>query len=130
AEHRAQGGLCQLAGGFQITLNLDDCLVRFDHPEIQNRTDLHRNVVSGDHVLTGNVHGDCAQIHLHHLLQDWNHENQHRPLHTTEAAKGEHHAALILPQDAQCVCSNDHDDHQQHGKADIELIKHGYFSTT
>ncbi len=46
AQHRAQGGLRQLAGGGEKILHLNDRLVGSDHTKIDHRVHLDRNVVA------------------------------------------------------------------------------------
>ena len=103
AEHRAQRGLCQLAGGHVIVLHLNDHALRIDHPEVDHRVDLDRDVVARDDVLARHIHDDRAQVHPHHLLHDRDDDHQSRPLHLPEAAEQEHHAPLILAQDPKRV---------------------------
>ncbi len=60
AQHRAQRGLRQLAGGVVVILDLNDGPLRVDHPEVDHRVHLDRDVVAGNHVLAGYVHDDGA----------------------------------------------------------------------
>ena len=96
AEHRAQRGLRELAGGLQEILDADHRAVGIDDAEIEHRVDLHRDVVARDHVLARHVEHDRAQIDAHHLLHVGHQEDQARALHAGEAAEGEHHRALVL----------------------------------
>ncbi|MNC40922.1 hypothetical protein D3C75_896640 [compost metagenome] len=101
AEHRAQGGLRQLAGRRLVVLDLDDRLLRIEHPVVDHRVDLHRDVVTGDHVLGRHIQHDGAQIDAHHLLDAGDEDDQSRSLDLPEAAELEHHPALVLAQDAE-----------------------------
>ena len=51
AEHRAQRRLRELARRLHEVLHLDGRVLRIDDPEIDHRVDLHRDVVTRDHVL-------------------------------------------------------------------------------
>ena len=62
ADHRAQRGLGDLAGGIEGVRDLDDRLARIDDAEIHHRVHLHRDVVARDHVLLGHVEHDDAQV--------------------------------------------------------------------
>ena len=68
AEHRAQGGLRELARRRVEILHLHDRLLGVQHPEVDHRVDLHRNIVPGDHILSGHIEHPRAQIHPHDLL--------------------------------------------------------------
>src|SRR3569623_602900 len=101
AQHRPQRGLRQLAGRIHEILHLQDRLGRVDDTEIHNRIDLDRDVVARDHVLAWHVEYDGAQVDPYHLLDAGQDDHQSRPLHPPETPNHEHHAALILAQDAQ-----------------------------
>src|SRR5258708_38575995 len=51
AEHRAQRGLCELAGRGHEIADLDDRAFGIDDTEVKNGVDLDRDVVARDHVL-------------------------------------------------------------------------------
>ena len=70
AQHRAQRGLGQLAGGRHEVLDLDDRPLGIDDPKIQDRIDLHRDIVARDDVLGRYVLHDDPQIDPHHLLDE------------------------------------------------------------
>ena len=101
AEYRTQRRLRQLTGGVIEILDLDNGALRIDHTEIHHRVDLDRDVVTRDHVLRWHVHHHHAQVDLHHLLNAGDQDNQARTLDLPEPAKLEHHAALVLAQDAK-----------------------------
>ena len=62
AEHGAQSGLGQLAGGIVIILHLDNCFFRINHPKIEDGIDQNRDIVPGNDILAGHIHGDHPQI--------------------------------------------------------------------
>src|SRR5262245_16708493 len=101
AEHRAQGGLRELARRLEEIRYLDDRLLRIHHAEIDDRVHLHRHVVARDHILARNVQHHGAQVHAHHLLDAGHDDDEARSLDPPEAAEQEHDAALVLAQDAQ-----------------------------
>ncbi|MCY1365131.1 hypothetical protein D9M69_519650 [compost metagenome] len=101
AEHRAQRGLRELAGGLQEVRHLDDRQLRIDHAEIHHRVHLDRHVVVRDHVLRRHVHHHRAQVYPDHLLHGGNDQHQARALHFPEAPEHEDHAALVLAQHAE-----------------------------
>ena len=77
------------------------------HAEVHHRVDLDRDVVARDHVLRRHVEHHGAQVDPHHLLDARNQqEDQPRPLDLPEAAELEHHAALVLAQDAERIDSS------------------------
>ena len=98
ADHRAQRGLRDLAGGIEGVRHLDDGLAGIDDAEVDHRVHLHRHVVARDDVLLGDVEHDDAQVHLAHLLHDREHDDDARALDAGEAPEREHHAALVLVQ--------------------------------
>ncbi|MNQ51334.1 hypothetical protein D3C85_653110 [compost metagenome] len=100
-QHGAQRGLRQLAGGHEKALDLDDRLLRVEHAEVQHRVDLHRDVVTGDHVLRRHIQHHGAQIDPHHLLHHRNQQDQPRALDLPEAPELEHHRAFVFAQDAK-----------------------------
>ena len=95
-EHRAQRGLCQLAGGFIVILNLDDRPFRVHHPEVDHRVDFDRDIVPGNDILGGNVQHHGAKIDPKHLLQPWDDDDQPGTLDAPEASKHENHSALVF----------------------------------
>src|SRR6266404_3153112 len=121
AQHRAQRGLRQLAGGLQEVDHLDDRVLRVDDAEIDHRVHLHRDVVARDHVLRRHVEHHGAQVDAHHLLDHRDDDDQPRPFHGLETAEQEHHGALVLAQDLDRRSDQDQDDHQRaEPKTEIE----------
>jgi hypothetical protein len=113
AEHGAQRRLRELARRLEKARHLDHGLLRIDHAEIHDRIDLHRYVVTCDHVLRGHVEHDGAQVDPHDLLDDRDDQHEPRPLHLPEAAEHEHHAALVLAEDADRRRDEYHDENDQ-----------------
>ena len=70
AEHRTQGRLGELAGGFEHVCNPDDGLFRIDDAEVDHRVDPYRDVVLGDHVLGRHIQYHDTQIDFGHFLQE------------------------------------------------------------
>ena len=95
-EHRAQRGLCELAGGFIVILNLDDRPFRVHHPEVDHRVDFDRDIVPGNDILGGNVQHHGAKINPKHLLQPWDDDDQPGTLDAPEASEHENHSALVF----------------------------------
>src|SRR5512145_2572242 len=126
AEHRAQGGLRQLAGGHQEVFHLDDRLGRVDHAEVHHRVHLHRHVVARDHILRWHVHGYRAQVHLDHLLYARDDDDPAGALHLPEAAELEHHAAFVLAQDADRVEQRGDDEYEDDGLAQAFYWLHSF----
>src|SRR5690606_23359633 len=124
AQHGAQGGLGELAGGFQVMLHLNDRLFGSHHPEVNHRAYLHLHVVARNHVLAGNVHGDHAQIDPHDLLQHGNHEDEAGALYAGEAAQRENDAALVFAHDAHGIGNDDHRYDDQYRQANVDIVKH------
>ena len=69
----------------------------------------------------GHVEHHDAQADAHHLLHAGNQDHQARPLDLPEAPELEHHAALVLAQDAQRR-RREHRQ-QQHEQADSTMLK-------
>jgi len=112
AEDGAQRRLRELAGRHLELLDLDHRLLRIDHPIVDDGVDLDRDVVLGDHILRRHVEHAGAQVHAHHLLDEGYDDDEAGPLHLPEPAQQEHHAALVLAQDADRV-GEDGDDNQE-----------------
>src|SRR5205085_6461255 len=110
AQHRAQRGLRELAGGAEKIDHLYHGFLRIDHTEVNDGVHFHRYVVAGDHVLRRHVQHHDAQIHFHHLLHEGNQEEQSRSFHRPEAPQLKHHAALVFAQDADRPHHHQHDD--------------------
>ncbi len=117
AEHRAQGRLGEFARRLLEVLHLDHRLVGLHHPEINDRVDLHRDVVARNHVLRRNVEHQRALVHAHHLLHVGQQQDQPRPLHAGEAPEREHDAAFVLAKDAHRR-REDPDDNEENGQVD------------
>ena len=79
AENAAQGGLRHQRGGFEKVLHFHDSSLRIDDPEINNRIDRYRHVVTRHHLLPLDVDGHNAQIHSHHSIDNRDEKNQTRP---------------------------------------------------
>ena len=109
-EYRAQCRLRELTGGLQKLGHLNDRLFRIDDAEIDHGVDLHRHIVTGNHVLRRYVHHDRAQIHPHHLLHARDDQYQPGSLDLPEAAKHEHHRALVLAHDSKGRNDQQYDD--------------------
>src|SRR4029077_4214450 len=100
AEHRAQRGLCELAGRGHVIADLDDGTLGIDDAKVENGIDLDRDVVARNHVLGRHDLHHYPEIDLHELLHDWNEDDEARSLYSSESAEREDDAALVLPQDA------------------------------
>ena len=98
AEHGTERRLRELARGFEGIGDLDDRLLRVDDPEVNDRVDLHRDVVARDHVLRRHVEHDHAEIDLDHALHERDQDDEPRALDAREAAEREDHAPLVLVQ--------------------------------
>jgi hypothetical protein len=100
AEHSAQGCLGQHVRGRKIALDLDDCAFGIDDVEIENRVDLHRDIVVRDDVLTGDFNDLNAQVDPRHFLDEGRQQNEARSLNPLEAAQGEDDTPFVFSQDA------------------------------
>ncbi|MPN31717.1 hypothetical protein SDC9_179191 [bioreactor metagenome] len=127
AGHRTQHGLGQLAGGVEVILHLDDGLGRIDHAQIDHGTDLDRHVVPGNHILGRHLQHNGAQIDPHHLLDGRDDDHQPRPLHLPETAQGEHHAPLVLAEDADRRKGQHHQQHHDDAVAAEDGTGHSGF---
>ncbi len=113
AEYGTQRRLRHLAGGLVGVCDLDDRFARIHDAKVDDRVDLHRDVVTGDHILLRNVQHDDAQIDFAHLLDERKDQDDSRALDTCEAPQGKHDAALVFVQDldgAEHEDGNDDDD--------------------
>ncbi len=120
AQHGAQGGLGELAGGVEEVLHLDDGLHGLDHAEVVHRVDLDGDVVLGDHVLRRNVHHHRAQGDPRHLVHQRDEQEHARPLGADGPAQAEDHAALELGQNA----NGGEQQPQQDDDADSDFNEH------
>ncbi len=120
AEHGAQRRLRQHVGGGQIVLHMDDGAFRVDHVEIEDRVDLHRDIVAGDHVLGRDLDDPDAQVDPHHFLEEGRQQDQAGAPYPLEASQGEDHAPLIFAQDPDRRSGDDdgdeHDDRHEIGE--------------
>ena len=78
AANAAQRGLGQLAGGVEVVLDGDNGFHRVDHPEIDHRAHLDRDVVAGDDILRRNIHGHQPQADLLHPVEDRDQDDESR----------------------------------------------------
>ena len=119
-EHAAQRGLGDLGRGVEVVLDADHRLGRVEDAEEDHRVHLHRHVVAGDDVLRRHVHGDRAQAHLHHLVDERHEEEEARPRPVAArvhhgagpAAEAEDHPPLVLAQDAHRRADDEEGDDQ------------------
>ena len=80
AEHAPQRRLRELRRRVEIVLDLHDRLVRVHDAEVDDRVDLHRDVVPRDDVLRRHVVDDGAQRHPDHRLERPEDEDEPGPL--------------------------------------------------
>ncbi len=113
AQHRAQGGLRQLAGCGEKIFHLDKGLFWIDDAEIQHRIHLDGHVVPRDHVLRWHLVHHGAQIHSGHALQHGDHENQPGPFDPLEATELEHHGPLVFVDDLEGRGQKQHQNDQE-----------------
>jgi hypothetical protein len=102
--------LCKLRSSKEIILYLSDGPIRVQHAEVEDRTDLHRDVVSRDDVLGRNIHRDRAQIHPDHFLNERDHINDSGTAGRDHAPKPKNHSALIFLHDFDPADDQDHND--------------------
>ena len=84
-------------------------LLGIDDAEINDRTDLDRNVVAGNHVLRRHFVDDHAQIDAHHLLDERIKQDKSRTLGAGIAAEREDDAALVFAQNTDRGVKEDQD---------------------
>jgi hypothetical protein len=100
AENRAQRGLGDLRGGFQVALDVHDGVDRIDDPEVGDGVDARRHVVARDDLLRRNVQGDGPQVDAHHAIDDRDEQDEPGALGAQQPAEPEDHPPLVLAQDA------------------------------
>ena len=113
AQHRAQRRLGKLARGVEVVLDLDDRLGRVEHPHVEHRVHLDRDVVPGDDVLRRDVERHDAERDALQRGKAQRHEDQPRSLGAPVPAQEERHAALVLAQDPEAHEGVDDDDGEQ-----------------
>ena len=99
AEHRAQRGLGELAGGHVVVLDTDHRALRVHHPVVEHRVHVHGDVVLGNDVLARHVQGDHPQVHADELLDHRDDDDQAGAFHALEAAEEEDDPPLVLGHD-------------------------------
>ncbi len=110
-------GLGQLGCGVQVVFHIDHRLDRIKHPVVDHRVDLHRDVVLRDDVLRRDVEGDGAQVHLDHLVDGGEHQDQTRPLGARQhLAEPEDHRALVLPDDLDPIQKEEEQENDGNGR--------------
>jgi hypothetical protein len=77
----------------------DDGSFGIDDIEVKHRVNLHRDVVTGDHVLARYLDDLDAQIHAHHFLDEGNQQHKAGPFDLLKAPQSKDHGALIFAQD-------------------------------
>src|SRR5437773_10836013 len=104
AQDRAQRRLRKLGRCVQVILYLDYGPKWVHHPKVNNSIDLDADVIFGDHILSRNVHGDCAQTQPDDLVDRTKHADQawtfglgHEPADT------ENHAEHVLVQNSERI---------------------------
>src|SRR5207245_4805581 len=107
-EHAAQGRLRHKRSGFEKVLYFHDRGLWIDDPEIHNRIDRHRHVVTRHYLLLLDTDGDDAQIHSHHAIDDRDEENQSGSFCAEQFSQTKNHAALVFAQDANRLLQNDY----------------------
>src|SRR3954453_4510799 len=68
---------------------------------VSDRRDIDRNIVPCDDLLRGDLHGDGAQGHAHHLLDRNEDQRQPRSADTCKSAEKKRPPAFILLQHAK-----------------------------
>src|SRR5665811_2388859 len=100
AQGAPQGRLGDLGGGDYEILDLDDCLGRLHHPEVDDGVDLGGYVVAGDYLLGRNVHGDDSLVYFDHAVYKWYQQEEARALGVYEPPQPEDHPAFIFSGDS------------------------------
>ena len=120
SQHGAHGGLGQHVGRGHVVLDHNDRPLRIDDLEIEDRVNLHRDVVARDHVLARHLDDLDAEVDPDHLLRERDQQDQARASHCLEAAERENHRALILAEDLDARCeheSGEKHDEENDGKS-------------
>src|SRR5256886_7421044 len=121
AEHAPERRLRDLRGRVEVVLHRDDRPLRIHDTEVDDRADLERHVVAGDHVLGRHVERDRLKAHLDHPV-DERHE-QDEPWPVAQAAgiedgpgaapEPEDDGPLVLAQDLR-KRADEEDDRKDH----------------
>jgi len=98
--YRPQGGLGDHGSGRDIICHLNDRSLGIDDMEVDDRVHSHRDVVPGYDFLSGNIHGNCAEIQADHLVDDWDEQDEPRPLGAEKPPETEDDPPLVFPEDA------------------------------
>src|SRR6266478_3444503 len=115
AEHPAQRGLRELAGGGEIVVDLNHRAIGIDDAEIDHGIDFDRYVVARNYVLGRHLVDDHPEIDPHHLLHQRHEQEEPRSLGAGVTPEGEHDAALVFAQDPDRREQDDHDENRQNG---------------
>jgi hypothetical protein len=108
-QDRAQGRLTYLRGREHIVLHFHHRFDGLDHLEVDDRVNLHRDVVLGDDVLGRNIEGHDLEVGLYHSVHDRDEQEQSRTLGADHTPEPEDHAPLVLSDDP-----HRRSDHEQH----------------
>src|SRR5262245_3336340 len=122
AEHGAQRGLRELAGGGHVIPDLDDGALGIENAKVEHGVDLDRDVVARNHVLRRHDLDHHPEINLHELLHDGNEDDEARPLHPGEASECEDDTALVFPQDPNGL-GEKYDDEQRNRRIG-QVVEH------
>jgi hypothetical protein len=122
AEDGAEGGLGELRGLVDVVGDLDDGLGGVEDAEGDDGVDLEGDVVAGDDVLRGDLHGLLAQADADDLVEGAEDEDDAGALGgLADAAEAEDDGALVLLEDLDGVDDvereNGENDEQRNGHA-------------
>ncbi len=100
----------------EIVFDLGDRRFGGHDPEEDDRVDVDRDVVTGDHFLRGHIERHDAQVNFDDLIHNGDDEEQPRPFGSLQASQPKDHDALVLPHDLDRVEQEEHADGQHDDK--------------
>src|SRR5712692_5193755 len=114
AADRSERRLRKLKRRIKIVAHLGHRARRIDHPKVQHRADLDRNVVARDYVLRRDLQRHRAQVDSHLGFENWDYEDYTRPAIGHQPSEPENHRPLIFLQDLESAQEKKHADCDQH----------------
>ena len=99
SQHGAERRLSKHVRGGKVVLDLNDGAFRIDDIEVEHCVNLHRDVVTRDHVLARYFDNLDAQIHSHHFLDKGDQQHKAGTFNLLKTPESEDHGSLIFTQD-------------------------------
>jgi hypothetical protein len=99
SDNISQSGLSKQRGCLDIVEHLENSLCGIDYPKVNYGVNPDSNIVYGDALLLGNVHGDYPKVKFPHILDEGDNEDQAWPPEANPSTQAENAPSFILSND-------------------------------